>query len=86
MARYTYDAWGKVLSVTDADGNANTSSTFIGNVNPCLLYTSSAAVSRPGLFWRKLMMVASIGASPYRSQTGLSILSYSLTIRRMLEC
>ena len=34
MARYTYDAWGKVLSVTDANGNANTSSTFIGNVNP----------------------------------------------------
>ena len=34
VARYTYDAWGKVLSVTDADGNANTSSTFIGNVNP----------------------------------------------------
>ena len=33
-ARYTYDAWGKVLSVTDANGNANTSSTFIGNVNP----------------------------------------------------
>ena len=34
VARYTYDAWGKVLSVTDANGNANTSSTFIGNVNP----------------------------------------------------
>ena len=34
VARYTYDAWGKVLSVTDANGNINTSSTFIGNVNP----------------------------------------------------
>ena len=34
VARYTYDAWGKVLSVTDAYGNANTSSTLIGNVNP----------------------------------------------------
>ena len=33
-AANTYDAWGKVLSVTDANGNANTSSTFIGNVNP----------------------------------------------------
>ena len=34
MARYTYDAWGKVLMVTDGNGNINTSSTFIGNVNP----------------------------------------------------
>ena len=34
VARYSYDAWGKVLSVTDANGNANMSSTFIGNVNP----------------------------------------------------
>ena len=34
VARYTYDAWGKVLSVTDANGNINTSSSFIGNVNP----------------------------------------------------
>ena len=34
VARYTYDAWGKVLMVTDGNGNINTSSTFIGNVNP----------------------------------------------------
>ncbi len=34
VARYTYDAWGGILSVTDGNGNANTSSTFIGNVNP----------------------------------------------------
>ena len=34
VARYTYDAWDKVLSVTDANGNINTSSTFIGKVNP----------------------------------------------------
>ena len=34
MARYTYDAWGRILSITDGNGNANTSSSFIGNVNP----------------------------------------------------
>ena len=34
VARYTYDAWGKVLMVTDGNGNINTSSTFIGNINP----------------------------------------------------
>ena len=34
VARYTYDAWGRILSITDGNGNANTSSSFIGNVNP----------------------------------------------------
>ena len=33
-AVYTYDAWGKVLSVTNRYGTAITSSTHIGNVNP----------------------------------------------------
>ena len=34
VARYTYDAWGRILSITDGNGNINTSSSFIGNVNP----------------------------------------------------
>ena len=34
VARYTYDAWGKVLSVTDANGNAITSATHVANANP----------------------------------------------------
>ena len=34
VARYTYDAWGKILSITDGNGNINTASTFIGNINP----------------------------------------------------
>ncbi|MBO5845283.1 MAG: RHS repeat-associated core domain-containing protein, partial [Clostridia bacterium] len=34
VARYTYDAWGKVLSVTDANGNAITSATHVANINP----------------------------------------------------
>ena len=33
-ASYSYDAWGKVVSVTDASGAAITSSTHIANVNP----------------------------------------------------
>ena len=34
MAHYEYDAWGNVLSVTDQNGNAITSATHIGNLNP----------------------------------------------------
>ena len=33
-AHYEYDAWGNVLSATDQNGNAITSSTHIGNLNP----------------------------------------------------
>lgn len=33
VAKYVYDAWGNVVSVTDANGNA-VSSDHIGNVNP----------------------------------------------------
>ena len=33
-AHYEYDAWGNTLSVTDQNGNAITSSTHIGNLNP----------------------------------------------------
>lgn len=32
-AKYTYDSWGNTLSVTDANGNAITSATHIGNLN-----------------------------------------------------
>ena len=46
--------------------------------------TMSAAVSRPGWLNRKLIIVASIGTRPYRLQTGLSMLSYSLIMRRIL--
>lgn len=33
-AQYKYDSWGNVLSVTDENGNAITSQTHIGNLNP----------------------------------------------------
>ena len=34
VAKYTYDAWGNILSVTDNSGAAITSATHIGNMNP----------------------------------------------------
>jgi RHS repeat-associated protein len=34
VARYTYDAWGKVLSVKDVNGNDITSATHVANINP----------------------------------------------------
>ena len=34
IARYTYDAWGKVLGVTNAEGNAISDPTHIANINP----------------------------------------------------
>jgi RHS repeat-associated protein len=34
VAKYNYDAWGKVLSVTNASGTVQTSASFIGNINP----------------------------------------------------
>ena len=34
LARYTYDAWGKLLSVTDKNGNAITSAEHIAHINP----------------------------------------------------
>ena len=34
IARYAYDAWGKVLTVTDANGTAITDINHIANINP----------------------------------------------------
>ena len=34
VARYEYDAWGNILSVTDANGNAITQQNHIANANP----------------------------------------------------
>ena len=33
VARYVYDTWGNTVSITDANGNAITSSTHIANIN-----------------------------------------------------
>lgn len=50
MARYTYDAWGKVLSVTDATGNAITDPEHIANVNP-LRYRGYYYEKETGWYW-----------------------------------
>ena len=34
MAKYTYDAWGYILSITDANGNVITDMNHIGHLNP----------------------------------------------------
>ncbi|MDR1629400.1 MAG: RHS repeat-associated core domain-containing protein [Oscillospiraceae bacterium] len=34
VANYLYDTWGKIVCVTDANGNAITDSSHIGNMNP----------------------------------------------------
>lgn len=34
VANYTYDSWGKMISVKDANGNAITDAKHIGNLNP----------------------------------------------------
>lgn len=34
VAKYQYDAWGKVLAVTNSYNMVQTSDTFIGNINP----------------------------------------------------
>ncbi len=33
-AKYTYDSWGNVTSISDGNGNAITSATHVGNLNP----------------------------------------------------
>lgn len=34
VVKYTYDAWGNILAITDNNGNAITSAAYIANVNP----------------------------------------------------
>lgn len=50
VANYNYDAWGNVISVTDANGAAITDSTHIANVNP-LRYRGYYYDSETGLYY-----------------------------------
>ena len=50
IANYNYDAWGNVISVTDANGAAITDSTHIANVNP-LRYRGYYYDSETGLYY-----------------------------------
>ncbi len=49
-AKYTYDSWGNVTSITDGDGNAITSSTHIGNLNP-LRYRGYYMDTETGMYY-----------------------------------
>ena len=50
VAQYTYNAWGEVLSVTNASGTAITSSTHIANLNP-LRYRGYYFDSETGFYY-----------------------------------
>ena len=51
VAKYTYDAWGKLLSVTDAAGNDKSAdASFIGNINP-IRYRSYYYDTETGLYY-----------------------------------
>ncbi|MCH5183677.1 MAG: DNRLRE domain-containing protein [Oscillospiraceae bacterium] len=50
VAEYTYDAWGKILSVTDAKGNAITDGTHVANLNP-FRYRSYYYDSETGFYY-----------------------------------
>ena len=50
VAKYTYDAWGNLLSVTNASGTAITSSTHIANRNP-LRYRGYYFDSETGFYY-----------------------------------
>lgn len=50
VAKYEYDAWGKVLKVTNASGTVQTSATFIGNVNP-IRYRGYSYDTDSGLYY-----------------------------------
>ena len=50
IANYNYDAWGNVISVTDANGAAITDSTHIANVNP-LRYRGYYYDSETGFYY-----------------------------------
>ena len=50
VANYNYDAWGNVISVTDANGAAITDSTHIANVNP-LRYRGYYFDSETGFYY-----------------------------------
>ena len=62
VANYNYDAWGNVISVTDANGAAITDSTHIANVNP-LRYRGYYYDSEISSVTAMVFAPASIGAN-----------------------
>ena len=83
VANYNYDAWGNVISVTDANGAAITDSTHIANVNP-LRYRGYYYDSETGLYYLQSryydpVVKRFINADGYVS-TGLGFLGYSMFV------
>ncbi len=50
IANYTYDAWGKVYSVTDSNGNEITDTTHVAHINP-IRYRSYYYDTDTGLYY-----------------------------------
>ena len=81
VANYNYDAWGNVISVTDANGAAITDSTHIANVNP-LRYRGYYYDSETGLYYLQSryydpVVKRFINADGYVS-TGLGLSDYNM--------
>ena len=81
VANYDYDPWGKVLAVTDANGNAITSTTHIANLNP-LRYRGYYYDAETGFYYLQSRYYdPSIGrfinADSYAS-TGVSYLGFNM--------
>ena len=81
VANYNYDAWGNVISVTDANGTAITDSTHIANVNP-LRYRGYYYDSETGLYYLQSryydpVVKRFINADGYVS-TGTGALGYNM--------
>ena len=81
VCKYTYDAWGKILSIKDDVGNAITAAGHIGNLNP-LRYRGYYYDSETGLYYLRSryydpVVCRFVNADGYVS-TGQDITGYNM--------
>ena len=88
ICEYEYDAWGKLLSVTDMEGNAITSATHPANINPIryrsyyydnetkLYYVSSRYYDPEVGRWINADSTNLLGASPEVSHWDKNLFAY----------
>ena len=81
VCKYTYDAWGKMLSMKDGSGNAITSAGHIGNLNP-LRYRGYYYDNETGLYYLRSryydpVICRFVNADGYIS-TGQGMLGYNM--------
>ena len=81
VCKYTYDAWGKILSVKDGSGNDLTTAGHIGNLNP-LRYRGYYYDSETGLYYLRSryydpVICRFVNADGYVS-TGQRMLGYNM--------